>query len=353
MLKEAGHESEIAHASSLFAPIAGHDAYGMADFNRIVLNPQGVSAIYGKAAYDFVRLCDAVVIERSVWKESHITIKWLQSIGKRVFCSFDDRYWVMPLKGAVKDKDKGVLGIQGNWRGGKNVRGGEGSLLYQFRDGLRLCDGALVTSEAIRQDTLPYQPNTQIVPNYLYGKLWENLPKPQPDSIVIGWGGTSHHESAWLDSGVIGALGKLCRKYPKIIVHLQPPYPEIVTAFRKLGVRYRIGNWQMFQEWPKTVSQFNIGLAPLSGGKYDEARSNLKVLEYATAGVPWIATDDAPYKDTCGGTLVRNKSEEWYRAIEEMISNLTLYNNKREEGLEWSKSFNGRCIEKYMEVFNG
>lgn len=311
MLEEAGHECKIAHVSSLFA------------------------------SYDGALWADVIVIERLLMEETHESIRNLTLAGKKVFCTFDDAYHLMP--GSVS---------RDVWRGGKKAREGKGSILNEFREGLRLCTGALVPSKLLAEDYRMYQPNIQYVPNYLYAPLWENLPPKNPDLIIIGWGGTTLHSEGWRNSGLIPALGKLCRKYPKVMVHIQPPYPEVVASMQKMGVRYALGTWEKFENWPKTVAKFHIGVAPLFG-EYDRRRSMLKGLEFAMVGAPWVATDSNPYQEARGGILVNNKSSEFYSALDELISNRALYKNLSEEGHEWATEFNNHCAERYLEVFNG
>lgn len=313
MLEEAGHECRIAHVSSLFA-----------------------SKDLSNALWS-----DVVVVERLLAAETHEAIKTLTKAGKRVYATFDDAYHIMPGSAS-----------RNTWRGGKEALNGRGSILNEFRDGLGLCTGALVPSRVLMEDYRPYQPNIRYVPNYLYPPLWENLPPKNPDVITVGWGGTALHGVSWLESGVIPALGRLCREYPKVQVHLQPAYPDVMSAFGKVGVRFVTGGWQRFEDWPKTVGTFHIGIAPLSGN-YDYRRSALKTLEYATAGVPWVATDDAPYRESEGGIRVQNKSSAWYGALKDIINHRPLYEQLSREGKEWSTTFNARCAERYMEVFNG
>lgn len=353
MLKEAGHECYLTHVSSLFGSMAEDDVYSTRSFESVVFSQIGLPILYGRKAYDAMQKADVIVIERLLVSPIFPKIERFKLQGKKVFATFDDGYHFMPLDDTVKDSKLGILGPQGNWRGGKKARGGSGDLRDDFRKGLALCNGAMVPSKLLLQDYFPYQSNIQYVPNYLYPPLWRNPFTSNPSIMTIGWGGTTLHNLSWKESGIVPALGKICKKYPRVQVHLQPAYPDVVSAFKKMGVRFVTGNWQPFNEWPRTVSQFYIGVAPLSGGNYDSRRSNLKALEYATAGIPWVATDDAPYKEAIGGIFVHNKSSEWYNAIEELISNLVLYRKLSEEGHEWAREFNSHCAERYLEVFNG
>jgi len=282
-----------------------------------------------------------IVLERLLMKETHQFIKDMRSRGVKVLATFDDNYGLMPA-GAGKPYE--------TWRGGKNAVGGRGAILNEFREGLSLCDGFMVPSRILAEDFRPYNPNPQFVPNYLLGDFWDNPPAKSPDNFMILWGGSSAHDVSFRDSGVVPALGQICKKYPKVYVHLQTRDPRITRLFDKFSVRYTAHDWQPFSEWPKTVASANLGIGPLSGN-YDFRRSNLKNLEYATAGVPWVSTDAAPYAGALGGILVNSTVKDWLRAIESLIKDKALYQRLSEEGRTWAREFNAGAVRRYEEVF--
>ncbi len=350
-LQEAGHECKLAFVRCLFLPLQSTDNYGVNAWANPHLKQFGVEALWGKDAFEAMKWADVVVLERLIIREIHTTIKWLRALGKKVFATFDDAYHLMPLDKAVVGEDGAVVGAQGTWRGGKKALGGRGSFLSEFRTGLSLCNGVLVPSKVLQQDYRQYNPNIHFIPNFLRNSMWDKLPERSPDSLVLGWGGSSHHATSWSGSGLIPALSQICRNNNRVQVHIQPPYPDVVGMFEKSGVRYRVGYWQSLSEWAKTVVTFKIGLAPLDG-MYDKRRSSLRVQEFAMAGVPWVASNDSPYQTGVkGGILVSNKPKEWQRAIESLLSRPDLYNRLSEEGRTWARELNSKAAETYEKVF--
>jgi len=325
-LKEAGHECALSHFNHL------------QNIPRVYRDAQLYQDNY--VTHEALKWADVVVIERLITKEIHTTIKWLRSIGKQVWATFDDAYHLMPVGGS-----------HSTWRGGDKALQGRGDILGEFRQGLSLCTGVIVPSKVLVADYKQYNPNTHFIPNYLLGKNWENpLPK-NPDNLVIGWGGSSAHNVSFSDSGIIPALAKLCAKYPKLYVHIQSRDPRILSQFDKVGVRYKAFDWVKYEEWCRIVGGFDVGVAMLSGA-YDKRRSALKVQEYAMAGVPWVATDDAPYQIGCkGGILIPNKQDAWFKTIEKLLLDATLYNRLEKEGKAWATEFNNRCVPDYERVF--
>ena len=65
----------------------------------------------------------------------------------------------------------------------------------------------------------------------------------------------------------------------------------------------------------------DLALAPLEYNKFNEAKSNLRVLEYGALGWPVIASDIAPYRNT-PVTRVPNNPRAWISAIREHVNDL-------------------------------
>jgi glycosyltransferase involved in cell wall biosynthesis len=284
---------------------------------------------------------DVIVIERLPVERVHKFIKTMRGKGKQVWITFDDNYALIPATGS-----------RDVWRGGKNARGGRGAILNEFREGLRLATGFMTPSKLLCEDYSAYNEQAEYAPNYLDTDVWRRDTEPDPKIITIGYGATSLHNISLKESNVGPALAKLCKQNSKIQIYLQPRFEDITALFNKLGVRHQVGNWLPVERWPHVISQFNLGIAPLSGN-YDMRRSFLKVLEYATLGIPWVATYGAPYFEAQGGVLVRNRGEEWYNALNRLIEDKSLYRKLSEEGLAWAQAHNASCVQRYEEIFNG
>ena len=44
---------------------------------------------------------------------------------------------------------------------------------------------------------------------------------------------------------------------------------------------------------------FDIGLAPLANGVFNHFKSDIKAIEYGHFGIPWIASNQEPYRELC------------------------------------------------------
>lgn len=76
-----------------------------------------------------------------------------------------------------------------------------------------------------------------------------------------------------------------------------------------------------FEMYPEKLASLNLDLAlvPLEINQFNECKSNLRLLEIGTCGVPIIATDIEPYRCNLPVTLVANRFKDWMNAIQAYI----------------------------------
>jgi glycosyltransferase involved in cell wall biosynthesis len=310
-LEGAGHETLVAHLLEVFTDSP---------------SPKVAS---------FLHTAEVIVVERVFIDAFAPKILEWQKMGKRVVGTFDDAYHLI-------EPNRGSGGF---WRG-KKTNESTGNL-KQFRRNLSLFDRVIVPSRVLAEDYKPYCKDIQFVDNYTLKELWDGVKKRPPDnSIVIGWGGSTGHVRSWRDSGVVTALARLQRKYPRLHVKVYGGGTEIPDYLKSTGIKYEFGGWLDFESWPSHVALWDIGVVPLSG-LYDSRRSAIKALELGYAQVPWVATNDVPYQGAVGGTLVDNKPNRWEYAIEELIENKSLRYKLSMRGHEWAVAHTDKCVEAY------
>lgn len=306
---------------------------------------------------DTIDKSQVIVLERLILNSLHDKIKAWRLSGKRVYATFDDHYSIMPLSQMVSrlswlgGRQPTVLDKMYEEHGVESPKMFNG-ILNEFRKGLRLCNASFVPSKVLAEDYGAYG-TMRYVPNYLYPPLWEGIKSNQDSNdITIIWGGSLGHRDSWKNNiTLVWALGELCRKYNNVSVHLQTTDPEVTTIFNKAGVRYTAQPWTTFELWPKVVGSATIGIMPLSGGRYDSSRSNLKALENSMAYLPWVATSDAPYRDSIGGFLVKGKSiKDWMSPLERLINDVSLRKELGEKGHTWSLAHSNSCVSSYEKA---
>ena len=268
---------------------------------------------------------ETVLVERMIWPER---VKMLRLAGaKRIVLTFDDNYQLLPSYSAVTPFWKRAL--------------------PGFLSALPLVDEIIVPSKKLANDFRAYNPHITYVPNYLDHRLWDGERRVN-DKLTIGWGGSEQHLQSWTGSSIVPGLRRVLEARPnwQLVVYC----PIVAEHLRKQNLPVEDRSWVSFEQWPSEVRGFDIGLAPLHGD-YDRRRSFLKVCEYGLSGVPFIATDDDPYKDVMGGVKVRNRSQSWGETLETLMDNEWGRMSLAHAGRAWAEGFRmDRNVDVYERV---
>jgi glycosyltransferase involved in cell wall biosynthesis len=92
---------------------------------------------------------------------------------------------------------------------------------------------------------------------------------------------------------------------------------------------------QNVNEYGNFYRLFDIALAPLEDNKWNNCKSELKIIEAAAYGLPVIASEVAPYLSTNPGVkFTQNTPEAWFAAMRQMYEQADLKmvgNNNREQ----------------------
>ena len=270
------------------------------------------------AIQDLVAPADIIIFQRNVVHQQVFdAIEYWRGHGKPVAIDLDDAYQILPWSNPAH-----AFWIE-------NSTKQEPPPLVMLEDGLKRFDGLIAPNRLLLEDW-KHVTRGYYLPNYAQMDWWSGIPsredlkKPRNlnNRIVIGWGGSVSHYDSWWGSGIREAATKVCQRHPEVVWLICGNDKRI---YDQLPVPWSQKLWQSGvppQEWPKIVSIFDIGVAPLYG-IYDQRRSWIKGLEYGLAGVPWIGTEGEPYSDLAGlGMLVKGGSELWEIALEQMIMNL-------------------------------
>lgn len=136
----------------------------------------------------------------------------------------------------------------------------------------------------------------------------EQLEKP-----VFGWLGGTLWRSG--DIELLSSWLPLFIKDNKVTFHHAGHIPGDPRHFAvRAGLkRVQTTSMQTIDKVPDMLSNFHVGLVPLARSPFNEAKSYLKGLEYAAAGIPFIATPTEEYKVLAAAGVGRlaESPDEW------------------------------------------
>lgn len=277
---------------------------------------------------DYTQIPEVVLIERNVQPD------WIEKLrlagAKRIIITFDDHYGAMPSQAAAK----------GWWD----------KYYSAFLKVLGMADLVIVPSQALVDAHRPYCSNIEYVPNYVDDDLWVDVKIDEPKEKVIGWGGSAEHLESWKLLGLGNALKKVLDEHPDWELHLHSGVAIAMGHLLPSGIKFHFGDWMPHTQWPSAMTRFGIGIAPLKG-KYDRYRSNLKLVEYGMAKVPWIASSLDPYTrhDVLGGQVIEEK--DWYRTLSELIASEEARKVFADIGHDWAQSYRmSRNVPVYEKI---
>ena len=262
---------------------------------------------------------DIIVVERNLFADTLDTIRYWKDKGKIIVANFDDAYdLIKPNNISYRLWKKGEYRAIENGREVTKVMSPVS--LEQFKQGLKLCDAAVMPSRVLVKDWAKYTP-TLYLPNYLDVAHYQKFPKVESSDITIGWGGSLGHLQSFMQIGLPTVLSKVARAHDNVkimIAGVRALYDMIDLPEGKKIFQPFVP----FEEWPGVLARFDIGVAPLCGS-YDNRRSWLKPLEYMTMQIPWVGSNVEAYSELgTYGRLVKNDASEWLKVLTGMVDHL-------------------------------
>lgn len=152
-------------------------------------------------------------------------------------------------------------------------------------------------------------PRTAVIENYVADDFLNPDHRPR-SGITIGWIAGLEHQIDVERVPVVAALQRLLDERPDV---------HVVTVGLRLGLRsdrYRAIRKVPRRELVQQAAAFDVAIAPLADVAFSRSRSNVKLKEYAAAGVPWLASPVGPYAGMGrkqGGCLV--EEDRWYEQL--------------------------------------
>lgn len=178
-------------------------------------------------------------------------------------------------------------------------------------------------------------------------------PAKKKKNVVIGWQGSTTHMSDL--KLILPAIIEIMQKNKKvefeILGGLESAQAKELFAdtpddlMKRVDVRPGTPSWE---DYPKLLSEqrWDIGLAPLIDDEFNRNKSHIKWLEYATQGIPCVASKTYPYFRDINKTktIIHGETgflcethEEWVKNLQALIDDIKLREQIGKNAYEFTK----------------
>jgi glycosyltransferase involved in cell wall biosynthesis len=167
------------------------------------------------------------------------------------------------------------------------------------------------------------QPVT-LINNYVDVNRFNKRTHSDMFDVEVGWAGSTDHRSGDLET-MRGLLSQFTQDGRARLVH-GGHLPTSRSFAESVGVPdeyVRTNERVNAEDYPKLLD-FDIGIVPLRDTPFNYAKSDIKGLEYAASGIPFIASAlpnySKLYKDWGGeGMFIARRPKDWIRSIQTLL----------------------------------
>lgn len=199
----------------------------------------------------------------------------------------------------------------------------------RLRKALSLSDRLIVSTQPLADLCKGMIDDIRIIPNRLERAKWGGVSSLRGlgNKPRVGWAGAQQHD---------GDLG-LIHEVVKATAHeIDWVFFGMCPAELRPHVREFHDFVLSFEEYPAKLASLNLDLAvaPLELHPFNEAKSNLRLLEYGIMGWPVVCTDISSYQDA-PVKRVPNQTSAWIEALRERIHDLDATYKEGDQLREW------------------
>ncbi|MEV6648072.1 hypothetical protein [Amycolatopsis sp. NPDC051371] len=216
----------------------------------------------------------------------------------------------------------------------------------RYRENMAVADVITVTTDRLAEQAREINPTAAIhvLPNQVPGWLLEHEHPVVNDLVTVGWrGGLSHNRD-------FGELAKPLRQF------LQHPRNRNRVELHCMGANYTArvaGNHgrTRWTGWHQAVGDFlravdfDVAVIPLRPSPFNDAKSDLALVEMSALGIPAIVSAAGPYgRSAAGGApcQLAATAKDWTAALADLAADTEARVQLGKQAREWAS---GRTIE--------
>lgn len=182
-----------------------------------------------------------------------------------------------------------------------------------------VADVVTVSTEPLGEVMRRINPNVVVVPNAVPQSLLDLPAVSSGGRVTVGWAGSETHFMDFADVG--GELVRFVKRTPTVEYHA---IGGLFPSLRGLPAgRTRVTSWLDGVEDYYRALDFHIGLAPLRPHVFNQAKSDVKFIEYAARGIPVVASNVGPYAASISNGVtgfVFDRPHEMTRLLRDLVN---------------------------------
>ncbi|MBP7690304.1 MAG: glycosyltransferase [Anaerolineales bacterium] len=223
----------------------------------------------------------------------------------------------------VIDLDDNFHHLPADHPGYASVGPGNPALLQSLEQLLQHAAVLTVATPALAEFYGRWARRVAVVPNgwSRSNPLWLQ-PSPARASINLGWAGTMTHRQDVLE--MRAAVLRILREFPqtRLVIGGDPEVAKLFHAAKPAQVQFLPG--VPYADYPGLLAHFDILLAPLRANDFNQAKSDIKLVEAGARRIPWVASQVAAYAAWPAGGLLVKKAGEWYQHLKRLVADAGL-----------------------------
>ena len=302
---------------------------------------------------------DAVIVDR-LWRPdispalAESLVENIRQAGARLIYALDDNLLDLPARQLT------LVSPGEAWPTEEHV--------WVVRFFLRQADGVMVTTQALRERFLSFNPNIVVVPHALDERLLVGGGPPPMDSPfgqrrkVIGYMGTLTHDddlmmilpallTIWERHGgeiefqIVGGVGRVdtLQALKELPLHVVNPKPGETE-------------YPLFMLWFSSRLHWDIAISPLEDTPFNRCKSDIKFLDYSAIGAAGIYSRVSAYESSVRhletGWLAENEVDAWVEALEGLLSDdgLRMQISQNATRHLYSERILARCAHNWLKA---
>ena len=282
----------------------------------------GIASWDKKSHYD----CDVIVLQRLMFRTLVDKLDDRKKFGQILINDVDDWYW------GLHEENNAYKLTHPDHNKEENIE--------LYKQIIETCDGVVVSTPFLQNKFLTEFncKNVDMIQNCVSLDDFR-IRQHKSRRPKVGWVGSTSHRSGDLEI-LRGVLGSGPWK-----VHHSGHVNGTIDFADKVGIsRTSVSRSPMHHplNYARLSFEFDIGVAPLVDIPFNQAKSWIKPIEYAAAGVPVVMSDVGEYRrlhSEYGIGRLASSTEEWLEHIKELCDYKTRLDEAR-ENREKVKSLN-------------